>query len=136
MKYKYIIAAVVVTGLIMGGMVVLSAPVTQVGGASYAACTTTTETTVAVGDDISTNVLSATSGRSYARIQLVTNTLGVATNTPSIAFGATATLANGLQLSTSTPFVEFGMDTDHPYSGAVSAITDVGSTTLRVTECR
>ena len=69
-------------------------------------------------------------------LQISMTSAGVATNTVSIAFGSTATLANGIQLSTTTPTKEFGMDTIHAYSGIVSVITDNGSTTLRITECR
>jgi len=105
-------------------------------GNSYAKCDTLTETLLTIGDEESTQILTATSGRSYAMLQLTMTSGGVATNTASIAFGSTATLANGIQLSTTTPTLVFGMDTNHAYSGIVSAITDNGSTTLRVTECR
>ena len=141
MNIKDIIVSVV-AGLI-GGFILISVYSTAFErqqdyfiGNSFSQCRTLTETLVTIGDEASTQVLSATSGRSWARIQLVVDSLDIATNTPSVAFGSSATLANGLQLSTSTPFLEFGMDTDHPYSGIVSVITDKGSTTLRVSECR
>lgn len=107
------------------------------GANSYARCETTTETAVSIGPSNSVTVLSAKSGRSWARVQLSLQANGVSTSTPSIAFGSTATLANGIQLSTTTPYIEFGMDTDHAYSGIVTAInTGSASTTLRVSECR
>lgn len=107
------------------------------GSTAFSSCETTTETSVSIGSSNSVTVLSATSGRSYARIQLARTVDGTSTSTPSIAFGATATLANGMQLSTTTPYLEFGMDTDHAYSGIVTAINSgSASTTLRVTECR
>ena len=108
----------------------------NLGGNAFANCTTTTETSVEIGASNSTTILSARSGRSFARIQQVRDAAGVATSTVSLAYGATATLANGTELSTTTPFVELGMDTDHAYQGTVTAIANTGSTTLRVTECR
>lgn len=130
---KYLGIGAIVIGVLL--LVVPGSPI-SLGSSGYANCKTTTETSVSVGDDNSVTVLSAKSGRSYAMIQHVKNSAGAATNTVSIAFGATATLGNGIELSTTTPNVEFGMDTKHPYSGIVTAITSVGSTTVRVTECR
>lgn len=126
------------TGLaLVALMVFLSSPANPLGSSSYASCSTVTETSVEIGASNSTTILSKRSGRSYARIQLNRDADGTATSTPSIAFGTIATLGNGMQLSTSTPFLEFGMDTDHAYSGIVTAINSgSASTTLRVTECR
>lgn len=100
-------------------------------------CTTSSITAVAVGNQLSTQVLATSSNRAYARIQEVRNAAGGATTTPSLSFNedVPATAGNGLQLSTSTPTIDFGLNTDFPYIGAVQAITDTSSTTLRVTEC-
>lgn len=108
----------------------------QFEGNSFSQCRTLSETVVTIGHQESTEVLSATSGRSYVMLQLVTTNAGVATNTPSVSFSSTATLADGIKLSTTTPTLVLGMDTDHAYQGAVSMITDQGSTTVRKIECR
>ena len=101
-------------------------------------CTTSTVAAVPIGSQSSTLILgTSTNSRAYVRLQQVRTAAGVATSSVSISFdeGALATVNNGIQLSTSTPTIEFGINTFHPYGGAVHAITDTGSTTLRITEC-
>lgn len=107
------------------------------GGLSANSCAVSTVTMAGVGHQVSSTILSSSAARAWAQIELVTTTVGVATNTPSISFdeGAAATLASGVKLSTTTPIINFGLNTDFPYTGAVTAITDVGSTTIRVTDC-
>ncbi len=101
-------------------------------------CSVSTVTAVAIGNQASTQVLAtSTRARAFAMIQQVRDASGIATSTVSISLenGYNATLGNGIQLSTSTPSLTFGLNTLFPYEGAVQAITNVGSTTLRVTEC-
>jgi len=135
MNKKTGIIAIIIALLFGGGY-----GATQLGGTSFTtkSCAVSTVTAAIVGNEASSAVLSAYSNRAWAKIELVETTSGVATNTPSISFdeGTDATLAGGLKLSTSTPSIVFGLNTDFPYTGAVTGITDVGSTTIRVTECR
>lgn len=89
-----------------------------------------------LGHQVATTIVAASSTRSYMRIEQPIN----ATNTVSYALGTAATIASGAQLTTATTtspvaFVEMGIATDNPYTGAVSAITNVGSSTVLVTEC-
>lgn len=107
------------------------------GGVGARACTVT-ESVAAVGDDISSTVLSAYSNRAWASIQLpLLASAAVATNTASLSFGGTAALNTGYTLATSTLGTPlFGLNTDFPFVGAVTAITSTGSTTLHVIECR
>lgn len=100
-------------------------------------CTITTIAPATVGNQVSSTVLAASSNRAYARIQQVRDASGAATSTVSLAFndGSAATVSTGLQLSTTSPFIEFGLDTDFPYVGAVTGITNTGSTTVQVTAC-
>lgn len=101
-------------------------------------CTVSTVTAVAVGDDISTTVLSASSRRAYAKISAAPN----AVDTVYLSFdeGSAATVANGLPLTSATTTspvsgIEFGLNTSFPYTGAVTAITSTASTTVLLTQC-
>lgn len=111
------------------------------GGAGQVAtsCTISTVTAVTVGNQVSSTLLAAHSNRAWARIQSPQS----ATNTVFMSFnaGAAATLNNGLTIgqlnaTTTTNLIDFGKNTDFPYTGAVTGITNLGSTTVLVTECR
>ena len=104
------------------------------GGYTYQNCNVTVTDTVAVGDDISTTMLSATSGRTWARLQLEANE----TDNVYLMFGSTATINDGLLLSSTTvKYIDIGMATDIPYSGIITGITDgTASSTLLISECR
>lgn len=99
-------------------------------------CTVSTFAQVAVGNQNSVTVLAANSRRAWARITLPTNAAGIATSTPFLSFnaGAAATL-NDFKLSTSTPVVDFGLNADFPYTGAVTGITGLATTSVQVTQC-
>lgn len=138
MDYKKIGLGVLIAFLIFVGYTIK-----QQGGGdgspAFRTCVVTTTTSVSVGDDISSTVLSATSGRSWARIQQPIN----ATSTVSLSLSSEATVGNGIELveatttSSAMPYFEFGMNTDLPYSGIVTGITNgTASTTVLVTECR
>ena len=109
------------------------------GGLGTTDCNVTTVTAATIGDELSSTILSANANRAYAIIQQTS----AATNTVSLSFdeGAAATLVDGIDFdlsvfATNTPqFREFGLSTIWPYTGAVTGITDNGSTTLQVTEC-
>lgn len=109
------------------------------GGLTAAKCSVNTVTSATVGDDISSTVLAANGTRAWAMIEVA---LGDANNV-SLSFdeGAAATLTSGIQLSQSTTSagvlkqIVFGRNTDFPYIGEVTGITNTSSTTVRVTEC-
>lgn len=107
--------------------------------ASAQSCLTTTSSVATVGDDESGTLLSANGRRAFAIIQQPTN----ATNTVALSTdeGAAAVLGSGYQLddiATSTgeasKFI-VGLATDMPYTGAITGLTNNGSTTVLVTEC-
>lgn len=111
-------------------------------------CDVYTVSSVEVGPNTSNGiatVLSAYSGRAWARIE------ARATSTPvySLSFdeGAAAVDGEGLEIASgygtgagasSTPsYIDFGLNTDFPYTGAVTAINDsAASSSVLVTECR
>ena len=101
-----------------------------------AKCTMSATSTVVIGNQASTRLLPAYSNRAWAIVQLPKNDSGVASNTVSINFGASSTLASGYQLSTTTNEMTFGLNTAFPFVEDVNAITSTGSTTIRVIECR
>lgn len=106
-------------------------------GPAATECDLVATTTVVVGNQSSTQIVAAHSLNAYVRIEQPST----ATNTVFLAYGATASAANATRLSTSTNTmipdnIEMGLDTDFPYTGAVSAITNLGSTTVGVTVCR
>lgn len=106
-----------------------------IGGLTAAKCTPT-HSVATIGHQLSSTILSAASNRAWAVITLPTDSVGVATNTPAFSFdGGSAVLATDYRLSTSTPEIVFGRATVFPYVDAVTGITDVGSTTVRVTQC-
>lgn len=131
---KTTIALVAIIGLI-AGMLFVGQKDNSLSGA-VTNCDVTTTTAVTVGPTSST-ILSATSGRTYARIQQ----LNTATTTLTVTLGDTATVGNGLELTVSTssspvPYLELGMETSLPYTGIVTGIMSSGTTTVLVTECR
>lgn len=141
-KLKTIFFTVLITaGLIIGGYSLLPDPATGGGVNVYNKCDTYSSTSATVGADISSTILTAYSNRAYARIQVVNS----ASSTISLSFdeGADAVVGEGITLNqyelggaTTTPYIEFGLNTDFPYVGAITGITNMGSTTLQITECR
>jgi hypothetical protein len=100
-------------------------------------CDTSTITAATVGHQLTSRIFATSSNRAFAIVQLETTAGGMATSSVFLAFNedVAATATSGIKLSTSTPTFTFGLNTDFPYIGAVQAITDSGSTTVRVTEC-
>ena len=101
-------------------------------------CNVSNVAAAVIGDDLSATVLAANSNRAWARVSLVTDSVGVATSTAYLSFdeGAAATINNGVTLATSTPSVDFGLNTDFPYVGEVTGIIKgTASTTVQITEC-
>ena len=132
---KYVISALIV--LILATVWVLfSLPQTLGGSVADSSCSMSSVSYVAVGHQLSTEVLASKANRAYARIQQANN----ATNTAAVNFGADATLVTGLTLpnmfSSTTPvFVEVGLNADMPYTGSVEILTSTGSTTVQVIDC-
>lgn len=107
------------------------------GGMGAASCTMSATTTVVVGNGGSTVVIPAYAQNAYVRIQQPPN----ASNTVHLGFGVAATMNSSAQLATSTypnkpDAMTLGLNTDFPFTGYVSAITDLGSTSLDVIICR
>lgn len=137
-----IIAGIIATLLALGAMVAYLTPDNSLGQANLGtprACQASTVAVVGVGNQSSTQVLATSSLRAWARIQqkdTATNTVNVV-----LGNGVAATTLTGLQLHKNTAAtgtihaLEFGLATERPYTGAVTAITDIGSTTVFVTEC-
>lgn len=99
-------------------------------------CTISTSTARSVGHQASTEILATSSNRAWAIIQVRTNeTNAVFLN---FASGNTAVVNQGMSLGTSTEDmneITFGRNTEFPYVGSVTGITNVSSTTVLVTEC-
>ena len=107
------------------------------GGPGASSCTMSATTSVIVGNQSSTIVVPAYAQNAFARIQQPLN----ATNTVRLGFGVAAVPGVGTKLglmsSSSIPdSITFGLNTDLPFTGSVSAITDLGSTTVDVIICR
>ena len=135
---KKIIAFIIVAILIAFGIglsPVGDAVLGGAGGLSANSCTVT-QTTVSVGDDISSTMLASAVNRAWATITQVRTSAGVASSSVSLSFGGTATVGNGYVLSTTTPEATFGLNTDYPFTGAVTGITNgTASGTVLVTQC-
>jgi len=138
-KYLAFYAAI---GLALGALcalVLLSPnPVAGAGGGrSQPSCITTTSSFALVGNQVSRTLLAANSNRAWARLTQARDAGGSATSTVFLSTdeGAAAVLNAGLNLSTSTPTLETGKETANVYTGEITGITDVGSTTVYVTEC-
>ena len=101
-------------------------------------CTTDERYSVAVGPGNANQIIIGTSSpRAYAKISLLPtenmrNYVFLLFNHGEIA----SSTDNGIGLSASTtPSIEFGLNTSFPYTGSVTGITSIASTTLQVTEC-
>ena len=99
-------------------------------------CTVTTATTSLVGRDVSVKLLATSSGRAWARLQQPhgTSTIYLALNDAAAATTSGATTL-ALNATSSMGVFELGRDTNFKYIGAVSGITDNGTTTVKITEC-
>lgn len=137
---KDIFIGAFVGAILLGGFLFVSSNSTALAGISDAQCTATT-TRVNVGNQLSTSILSAAGNRAWASVQLPAN----ATNTVYLGFGITAISGMGYILepvadgiapnATTSPSIQFGRNALLPYTGAVNALTSLGSSTLIVTEC-
>ena len=137
MKNKGLIGLII--ALLFGGGYVVN---DQFGGATGAhterGCASVSVTPVEIGNQNSVQLI-ASGTRAFVRLQQPVN----ATNTLTIAFNndAPAVLHQGVTFdvldngTTSPKHIDFGLKTDFPYTGAVTGITETGSTTLIRTQC-
>ena len=139
MKDNIIIAALGIL-VVIGLMATTGSDGNPLGGISDAACTTSSVAAITVGNQESSTVVSAASNRAIVLIQQPAN----ATNTVSLSVdeGAAANVGDGLELTAATTtspvtHMTFGRhnNADIPYTGAITGITDSGSTTVLVTQC-
>lgn len=137
MKDNIIISALVV--LIAATFYgIFQSPIVRNLGEATRICTVT-HSVANIGDDVSTQVL-AKSSRQWAVIQQPAN----ATNTVALRINASSTVGTGFTLNpdtgtdtaSSTDYFKFGFATEFPTSGSVEAITNTGSSTLNVIECK
>ena len=135
---KNIFIGIIATVVIFVGLSYTPVSV-PVGGLASRDCDVT-ETTISVGHQLSTTVLSAKGRRAWAVIQQPIN----ATNTVTVSFdgGTAAVDTQGYSLSindgnsaSTTDQVIFGLNTLFPYTGAVTAITASASSTLSIISC-
>lgn len=139
-KYQLIVL-VLLTLTISGTLYTVKKDVNVGGGAGISApkCSVSSTEVATLGNQLSSTVLAANETRAWARIQQPLN----ATNTVALSFdeGAAAVRGEGYTLTnatTTSPVAmtdAFGRATDLPYTGAVTAISSTGSSTVLVTEC-
>ncbi len=137
---KNSLKALGVTSILIIFVLVISAFVTNKnfgGGNGFVSSTcSVTQTVALVGHQESRTILSANSRRAWATVQQPLN----ATNTVSISLGGTAVSGQGYPLSNATTSnyvsgMVFGLNTDLPFTGAVTGITASASSTVLVTDC-
>lgn len=139
--HTFIIAAILVVASALAGIIISFYGPESLGqgidgGVNASDCEVSTSTVIAIGNQASTQLLAAHGRRAWAQFVLPVTSAGVATNTVSLAMGATAVTTGGFTLSTSSNAITMGLNTDLPYTGVVSAITNNGSTSIGVVECR
>ena len=102
-------------------------------------CDTASVSVVTVGDELSTRIAATSSLRANITIEQpfgATNTVYISTDEDNVAVVGTGIVLL-LNDATNTPrHRSFGLATDFPYTGSITAITDNGSSTLLVTDCR
>lgn len=129
---------IIIVILAIGGVILFSRGELDLGradGFSAFDCSVQNSSSVAIGDDISSTLFSGHSRTAYAEISVV----GSAGQDFYLSFdeGASAVVGEGVHLSaTTTPKVVFGLNTDFPYTGAVTGISSSATTTLSLTVCR
>lgn len=103
------------------------------GGKYASSCSVATSTSKAIGDDISLTILDSAANRAWAQIEIPAN----ATDEFYLSFdeGTAAVVDEGILIASSTPSIVFGLNTDLPYTGAVTGITANATTTVLLTQC-
>lgn len=128
----------IIIALVVGGAAVLlltGSP--KLGGTSSLAsypCTTVTTTSSTIGNQSATTLLTASSRRAWARVSVPAN----ATSTFYLSLGGTASVGNGIVLngvSSTTNYMDVGLNASAPFTGAITGITNIGSTTAVISSC-
>lgn len=134
MKLKYLLIIVL---FVIIGTAFHQTVYAGISSISSQQCTVTTEAGIAVGNQVSVTILAANSRRAWARIALNFNTAGIATSTPWLSFngGAAAVVGSGTALATTSPTMLFGLNEGFAYTGAVTGITGIATTSVQVTQC-
>jgi hypothetical protein len=133
------IASLLIAGaVLLVGWASFATEKANLAGVSTTKCSVSTDTVKTIGNQLSSTILSANGTRAWAKIQMPSN----ATNTAAFSFdeGAAATLSSGTLLgqvnaTTTTNEITFGLSTPFPYTGAITGLTNLGSTTVHVVEC-
>lgn len=136
---QQIIAVCLLAALWMGFTILTHEDPSLAQAQIAASSCTASSSKVAIGNQASTQIVATSSNRAFVRIQQLDN----ATNTVHFRFaqGGAATLANATAIlekvsATGTDkILEVGKSTPLPYTGAITAITDSGSSTVMVTDC-
>jgi len=137
---KNSLKALGVTSILFVVVLIISAFVTSKnfgGGNGFvsSACSVT-HSVVVIGHQESRTLLSDNSRRAWATIKQPLN----ATNTLSLSLGGTAVSGQGYSLPNATTSnyaseMSFGLNTDLPFTGAVTGRTASASSTVLVTDC-
>lgn len=139
MKKEYLIpSAIIVTGLLIAIFGGGESPTGRLGlGVSEPKCTASSSRAT-LGNGASQRILATSGIRAWASIQQPVN----ATNTVHLSFAQDepAVIGEGRLLTigdstSSVSSIEFGRNTFLPYTGSVSAITDLDDATVLITEC-
>lgn len=135
------VGVLLIVGVFLG--ISFKKDVPEVYGQAVRICTVT-QSVVPIGHQFSAVVSTSTPGRQWAIIQQPLN----ATNTVSLAFGATAVAGQGFTLNrdvtgpasvdsaSTTEYFKYGFATEFPMQTYVTARTSTGSTTVNLIECK
>lgn len=136
LKIMQIVLSISVLFALMYASTFIFAPAEKALGEIDSAGCQITKTVLGVGNQSSVLLVGTSTNRASLHIQQIEN----ATNTAYLSFGyASATVSGSTwRLASSTGVNKnafIGKNTDFPYTGPITVITDVGSSTLLVTEC-
>lgn len=107
------------------------------GGLTDSKCIVSTSTAMVVGDDTSTQLLGNEPNRAWARVQQLegsSNSIWINLDEANAAVVGTGIVLAKSSSTTNDSFM-FGKNTDMPYTGEVTAITDTSSTSVLVVDC-
>lgn len=108
------------------------------GGAGATDCDIISSTNVVIGHQKATEIVASAANNAYVVISqpiTATNTVAISLGSAPSITGSAIKLAPGTA-STSPDKLVVGLNSDFSYTGAVNAITNLGSTTIGVTVCR
>lgn len=139
------VAGVLFIGILVGTLIYRNPPNRESlfsgqGGIGANSCRSSS-TITSVGHQQGVPLLATSSRRAWATVQSIrVESTDNATNTIAVFFHDfvhnTNTIANSTYRITTTTPLTFGLNTDLPFTGPVFALSDNGTTTVRVSECR